>query len=47
LVNSDCHGTELIGIADAENIACGAGLNPEDVRRVTRRNATLLLNEIL
>ncbi len=47
LVNSDCHGIELISTADAENIARGAGLNPEEVRHVIRRNAALLLNEIL
>jgi histidinol phosphatase-like PHP family hydrolase len=47
VVNSDCHGTELIKTADAENIARGAGLKAEDVRRVTHRNARLLLNEIL
>ncbi|MGA3358969.1 MAG: histidinol phosphate phosphatase domain-containing protein [Halobacteriota archaeon] len=47
LVNTDCHGTELVGTAGAERIARGAGLNEEEVRRVTHRNARALLNEIL
>jgi histidinol phosphatase-like PHP family hydrolase len=47
LVNSDCHGTDLIGTEDAVRIARGAGLNEEEALRVTHRNATSLLNEIL
>jgi len=47
LVNTDCHGTELIGTAGAERIARGAGLNEEEAQRVTHRNARSLLNEIL
>jgi histidinol phosphatase-like PHP family hydrolase len=47
LVNSDCHGTELITNAQAEQIARGAGLNEDQALRVIRRNATSLLNKIL
>jgi histidinol phosphatase-like PHP family hydrolase len=47
LVNTDCHGTELVGTAGAERIARGAGLNDEEAQRVTHRNARSLLNEIL
>jgi histidinol phosphatase-like PHP family hydrolase len=47
LVNTDCHGTELITNAEAERIARGAGLNEEKALRLLHRNATSLLNEIL
>jgi histidinol phosphatase-like PHP family hydrolase len=47
LVNSDCHGTELITNAEAEQIARGAGLNEAKALRLIRRNATSLLNKIL
>jgi histidinol phosphatase-like PHP family hydrolase len=47
LVNSDCHGTELITNAQAEQIARGAGLNEDQALRLIRRNATSLLNKIL
>jgi histidinol phosphatase-like PHP family hydrolase len=47
LVNSDCHGTELITNVQAEQIARGAGLNEDQALRVIRRNATSLLNKIL
>ena len=47
LVNTDCHGTELIGSADAARIAQGAGLTEEEAQRATTQNAKLLLNEIL
>ena len=47
LVNTDCHGTELVGTLGAERIARGAGLSKEEIQRVTHRNALLLLNEIL
>jgi histidinol phosphatase-like PHP family hydrolase len=47
LVNSDCHGTELVGMAEAVRIARGAGLTEEEAQRVTHRNAVSLLNEIL
>ena len=47
LVNTDCHGTELITNAEAKQIARGAGLNEEQALRLMRQNATSLLNEIL
>jgi histidinol phosphatase-like PHP family hydrolase len=47
LVNSDCHGIELITNAEAERIARGAGLNEDQALRVIRRNAKSLLNKIL
>jgi histidinol phosphatase-like PHP family hydrolase len=47
LVNTDCHGTELITTVEAEQIARGAGLNDDQALRLIRRNATSLLNEIL
>jgi histidinol phosphatase-like PHP family hydrolase len=47
LVNSDCHGTELITNAEAEQIARGAGLNEDHALRLIRRNAVSLLNKIL
>ena len=47
LVNTDCHGTELITTVEAEQIARGAGLNEDQALRSIRRNATSLLNEIL
>ncbi|MGZ4851759.1 MAG: histidinol phosphate phosphatase domain-containing protein [Halobacteriota archaeon] len=47
LVNSDCHGIELITNAQAEQIARGAGLNEDQALRLIRRNATSLLNKIL
>lgn len=47
LVNSDCHGTELITNGQAEQIARGAGLNEDQALRLIRRNATALLNKIL
>ena len=47
LVNTDCHGTELITNVEAEQIARGAGLNEDQELRLIRRNATSLLNEIL
>lgn len=47
LVNTDCHGTELIGGVDAARIARGAGLSEEEAQRATTQNAKLLLNEIL
>lgn len=47
LVNSDCHGTELLTNAEAEQIARGAGLNEDRALRLIRRNATSLLNKIL
>ncbi|HYC20254.1 MAG TPA: histidinol phosphate phosphatase domain-containing protein [Candidatus Bathyarchaeia archaeon] len=47
LVNSDCHGTELITNIEAEQIARGAGLNEDQALRLIRRNATSLLNKIL
>jgi len=47
LVNSDCHGTELITNAEAEQIARGAGLNEAKALRLIRQNATSLLNKIL
>jgi len=47
LVNSDCHGTELLTHAQAEKIARGAGLNEDQALRLIRRNATSLLNKIL
>jgi histidinol phosphatase-like PHP family hydrolase len=47
LVNTDCHGTELIGTADAIRIARGAGLSEEEAQRATNQNAKSLLNEIL
>lgn len=47
LVNTDCHGTELVGTAGAERIARGAGLNEDEAQRAIHRNALSLLNEIL
>ncbi|MGZ4863494.1 MAG: histidinol phosphate phosphatase domain-containing protein [Halobacteriota archaeon] len=47
VVNTDCHGTELIGVADAMRIAQGAGLKEEEADRAINQNAKLLLNEIL
>jgi histidinol phosphatase-like PHP family hydrolase len=47
LVNTDCHGIELISNADAVRIARGAGLNEEEANRATNQNARSLLNEIL
>ncbi|MGZ4869058.1 MAG: histidinol phosphate phosphatase domain-containing protein [Halobacteriota archaeon] len=47
LVNSDCHGIELITNAQAEQIARGAGLNEDQALRLIHRNATSLLNKIL
>ncbi|HEX7515328.1 MAG TPA: histidinol phosphate phosphatase domain-containing protein, partial [archaeon] len=47
VVNTDCHGTELIGAAEAMRIAQGAGLKEEEAERVINQNAKLLLNEIL
>jgi len=47
LVNTDCHGTELITNAEAEQIARGAGLNKDQALHSVHRNATSLLNEIL
>ncbi|MGB9370588.1 MAG: histidinol phosphate phosphatase domain-containing protein [Halobacteriota archaeon] len=47
LVNSDCHGTELITNTEAEQIARGAGLNEDQALRLIHRNATSLLNKIL
>jgi len=47
LVNTDCHGTELIGTADAIRIARGAGLKDEEAERTTNQNAKSLLNELL
>jgi len=47
LVNTDCHGTELVGTAGAERIARGAGLNEDEAQRAIHRNAISLLNEIL
>jgi histidinol phosphatase-like PHP family hydrolase len=47
LVNTDCHGIELISNADAARIARGAGLNKEEAHRATNQNAKFLLNEIL
>jgi histidinol phosphatase-like PHP family hydrolase len=47
LVNTDCHGIELIGTADAIRIARGAGLSEEEAQRATNQNAKSLLNEIL
>jgi histidinol phosphatase-like PHP family hydrolase len=46
LVNSDCHGTELMTNAEAEQIARGAGLNADQTLRVIHRNAKSLLNKI-
>ncbi|HYA32810.1 MAG TPA: histidinol phosphate phosphatase domain-containing protein [Candidatus Bathyarchaeia archaeon] len=47
LVNTDCHGTELITASEAEQIACGAGLKKSQAARLLRQNASSLLNEIL
>jgi histidinol phosphatase-like PHP family hydrolase len=47
LVNTDCHGIELISNDDAARIARGAGLNKEEAHRATNQNAKFLLNEIL
>jgi histidinol phosphatase-like PHP family hydrolase len=47
VVNTDCHGTELIGAAEAMRIAQGAGLKEEAAERAINQNAKLLLNEIL
>jgi len=47
LVNADCHATELITNAEAEQIARGAGLNDDRALRLISRNAASLLNQIL
>jgi histidinol phosphatase-like PHP family hydrolase len=47
VVNTDCHGTELIGTANAMKIAQGAGLKEEEAERAINQNAKSLLNEIL
>ncbi len=47
LVNTDCHGTELISIDEAQRIARGAGLDTKVAQRTTVRNAKMLLSEIL
>jgi histidinol phosphatase-like PHP family hydrolase len=47
VVNTDCHGTELIGTAGAMKIAQGAGLKEEEAERAINQNAKSLLYEIL
>ncbi len=47
LVNTDCHGIELISVNEAQKVAQGAGLDQKTAERVTRQNAQTLLSEIL
>ncbi len=47
LVNTDCHGFELISTNEAHRIAQGAGLDRQDADRATVHNARVLLSEIL
>ncbi len=47
LVNTDCHGAELISLKQAQSVAEGAGLDTKMAQRVTIQNPTTLLREIL